>query len=208
MTDIISNLSCVGIMGGTFNPVHNGHVLMAKTAYEQFDEIDKIVFMPNNIPNYKDSNDIVATEHRISMLSLAIGEYPWAIISDMEIKRGGITYTYDTLCELLEINPKLKIYFIIGSDSLNSFRKWYRYRDILSMCTLLVASRNNEEDSVRYVGEKLLKDCGVGSIEYLIMDEYDAASSDIRNKIKSGIIPADILPAGIPEYIQENKLYR
>jgi len=207
MKDILKDKKCIGIMGGTFNPVHNGHILMAKSAYEQFDDMEKVIFLPNNQPKYKETKDIVAPEHRVNMLNIALKECDFACVSDMEIKRGGITYTYDTLTEILNYNPALQIYYIIGSDSLKSFASWYRYKDVLSMCTLLCACRDNDRKIIKSVGDELLKDSQCGRIEYITMAEYDAASSDIRRDIAKGYMPSEILPAGVPDYILKNNLY-
>lgn len=204
---MFENYNCIGIMGGTFNPVHKGHIHMAYSAKQQVEEIEKIIFMPNNIPKYKSSQDIASAKQRIDMLCIALDKCEWATVSDMEIKRGGITYTYDTLCTIKNMNNNIKIYFIIGSDSLKSFDKWFRYRDILSMCTLLVASRDGDKDNLKYYGDRILNEVGYGEILYLNMDELDAASSDIRNRISMGDIPYDILPEGVAGYIIDNKMY-
>lgn len=206
-TDFWKKYNCIGIMGGTFNPIHNGHILIAKNAYEQFPDINKIVFMPNAMPKYKDSDDIGNSIHRLIMTYKGIKDYEWAVLSDMEIKRGGITYTYDTLMEIKSINPNLKIYFIIGADSLASIKKWYRYQDVMSMCTLLVAARENQDLDIETMGNNLMSEYEFCHIEYIKMDEYDASSTDIRESIKNGVMPYDILPRDVCIYIQENHLY-
>lgn len=198
---------CIGIMGGTFNPIHNGHVLIAHNAYNQVSEIEKIVFMPNAMPKYKESDSIETSMDRLSMTQIAINNYEWAVLSDMEIKRGGITYTYDTLMEIRSINPAIKIYFIIGADSLTNIEKWFRYKDVLSLCTLLVANREGEEKDIVTMGDMLKAKYDFCNIQYISMEAFDASSTEIREDVGKGIMPYNVLPEGIPEYIKENKLY-
>ena len=124
MKDIFKQSGCIGILGGTFNPVHIGHIMLADKTIEQYPDIEKIVIMPNNLPAYKNSHELVDSKHRIRMLELATEDRDYVSISDLEIKRGGATYTIDTLREIKNINPSLKIYFIIGADSLFQFEKW------------------------------------------------------------------------------------
>ncbi|MBQ8412451.1 MAG: nicotinate-nucleotide adenylyltransferase [Lachnospiraceae bacterium] len=205
--DFWKEYNCIGIMGGTFNPIHNGHILIAKNGFEQFSDIEKIVFMPNAMPKYKDSDDIENSKHRLAMTHIAIKDYEWAALSDMEIKRGGITYTYDTLMDIKSINPDLKIYFIIGADSLASIKKWFRYQDVLSMCTLLVATREKQDLDIVTMGDKLMSEYDFCHIEYIDMEEYDDSYTEIRESINDGVMPYDILPKEVCEYIEENKLY-
>ena len=115
--------NCIGILGGTFNPIHNGHIMLAEKAICQFPEIEKILIMPNNKPAYKGNNEMISPKERIKMLELATLSLDYAEISDIEIKRGGITYSYDTFKEIYAINPDIKIYFIVGADSLYTINK-------------------------------------------------------------------------------------
>lgn len=199
--------NCVGIMGGTFNPIHNGHIILAKTAHEQFADIEKIVFMPNAMPKYKDSEEVIDPAHRLAMVKIGIKDYDWASHSDMEIKRGGLTYTYDTLKEIKRLNPGIRVYFIIGADSLANIKTWFRYQDVLSMCTLLVAKREGESIDIIAMGDKLMSEYKFCHIEYVDMEEYDASSTEIRLSVKRGIMPHNLLPKGVSDYITENKLY-
>lgn len=206
-TDIWKKYKCVGIMGGTFNPIHNGHILIAKNAYEQYDEVEKIVFMPNSVPKYKQTGLIIQTYHRVNMTRRAIDKYEWASFSEIETERGGITYTYDTLLQIKKINPNLKIYFIIGADSLENIEKWHRYEDVLSMCTILVAKREGNSGDIYSMGEILKEKYSYCDIKYIYMDEYDASSTKIREEISEGHIPYELLPPEVSEYIVQNNLY-
>lgn len=198
----VLHMKCIAIMGGTFNPVHIGHVRMAEEVLFLIHDIDRLVFMPNNLPAYKDKQELIDAEHRINMLKLALAHYPDMTISTLEIDRGGVTYTADTLDELLRINPHLKIYFIMGMDSLKSLHLWHRYKDVVDKCHLLVFDRDtdkhNDIDSYIYENAK---------IEYIHNDKMDVSSSEIRELISDGNIPYKMLPDGVSDYIIEHGLY-
>lgn len=197
----------VGILGGTFNPIHNGHLMMARCAKEQINDLDQVVLLPNNLPAYKDSTSIVANEHRLHMLKLAIEDLDYASVSDLELMRGGITYTIDTLNEIHTLNPNLKIYFIIGADSLFSFTKWYRYEEILKQCTLVAAARACDANRMQQFADELIENLGYGSIIVLSNDTVDASSSQIRLDLSNGTVPYNVLPTKVASYIVEHKLY-
>ncbi|MCM1084570.1 MAG: nicotinate (nicotinamide) nucleotide adenylyltransferase [Clostridium sp.] len=207
MDNIFLSSNCIGIYGGTFNPLHNGHVMVIEEAIRQYGDIEKIVLMPNHAPAYKESRYIASPDDRIAMLKLMAKDNPKLAISDMEIRRGGYTYTYDTLEEITRQNPKLAIYFIIGSDSFLSINKWYKYEEILRMCTLLVAQREDSLAKINGFQDKLVKDISYARVCFLKVKPYEAASSDIRKSISEGKFPDDIMPAVIVKYIKENKLY-
>ncbi len=203
----IEHLHCIGILGGTFNPVHNGHIMMAECALQRKNDIEHLIFMPNNLPAYKDTDEIIDTEHRINMLRIALRDRSKMCISRLEIERGGITYTADTLDELLSWNPGLKIYFIIGTDSLKSFDRWFRYRDILQSCTLLVAERNTGQKNQQLWAQALMRQVPGARIDFLDNDEIPVASSDIRQQIAAGYMPDTLLPKGVADYIRKHGLY-
>ncbi|MBQ8913319.1 MAG: nicotinate-nucleotide adenylyltransferase [Lachnospiraceae bacterium] len=212
--------NCIGILGGTFNPIHNGHIMLAEKAICQFPEIEKILIMPNNKPAYKGNNEIISPKERIKMLELATLSLDYAEISDIEIKRGGITYSYDTFKEIYAINPDIKIYFIVGADSLYTINKWYMYEDVLKMCTLLVAKRKNGFDEMCSYAEKISKDVSEARIKFINSPNMDISSSAIRkylsgfNDKKSCKSIEKIerylekrVPDEVKKYILENRLY-
>lgn len=207
MKNTFKNLKCVAILGGTFNPVHIGHIMLADMTISQYPDIEKVIFMPNNLPSYKSPHDIVDEKHRANMLRLAINDNKSYDISMMEIDRGGVTYTIDTLTDIININPDIKIYFIIGADSLFDLHKWKCYNRILSLCTILAARRDTDFDKMQEYSEKLIKSTGYGCIEFIKTPEVDAASSDIRDSISMGNIPYTLLPNGVADYIYINGLY-
>ncbi len=199
--------SCIGIYGGTFNPIHNGHVMLIENALAQYRDMERLVLMPNNIPAYKENDDIISSRHRLAMLKLIADENAAVSVSDMEIKRGGLTYTYDTLCEIINGNKEQKIYFIAGSDSLMSIRKWYKYKEILGMCTMLIARRDEDYKEMEKFLCDLRNDVNFFDIKFINMNYVDVSSSAIRKKISEGNMPYGLLPDSVVKYIEKNKLY-
>lgn len=114
----------IGIMGGTFNPIHNAHLMMAQAAYEQY-ELDEVWFMPSKNPPHKSQSEIVSEEHRSRMVQFAIDDSKHFLFSDIELKRQGTTYTCETLAQCVEEFSDTRFYFILGGDSLCHFEQWY-----------------------------------------------------------------------------------
>ncbi len=208
-------MSKIGIMGGTFNPIHVGHIEIAKSAYKQY-MLDEIWFMPNHIPAYKDEDAIVSGTHRLEMVRLAINDIPYCKVSDFELKREGNTYTIDTLKLLNELYPQHSFYFIMGADSLFYFEKWRDYQEIPSYATLLVAPR--DENSKKDVAEKVKefneyfeKDC----FHVIDCKEIPCSSSAIREhfskkqdiQLQSYIEEELFLTDAVYQYILKENLY-
>ena len=133
----------VGIMGGTFDPIHMGHLILGEAAYEQL-HLDKVLFMPcGNPPHKRDRRDRASNEERVEMIRLSIRNNPHFEISLIEMHDKGYTYTYKTLEGLRSENPDTDYYFIIGADSLYSFPEWMEPQRIADACTLVAAVRNH-----------------------------------------------------------------
>ena len=181
---VFEKYNCIAVLGGTFNPIHNGHIMLAQKAIEQFDDIQKVIVVPNNKPAYKGTNEIISHKERIDMIENAIKPYDFMEISDIEIQRGGITYTYDTLNQIYAINRDIKIYYIIGADSLFTFDKWYRYKDLLGLCTLLCAKRKSSINEMEFSIKELKKANKSTEIRIINSPEMDISSSKIRKFIK------------------------
>ena len=157
----------VGILGGTFDPIHNAHIEIAKAALNQF-SLDKVMVMPTPNPPHKDKNTITSNFHRINMIKLAILPYENIEFSDFEINMHDVTYTADTLYLLNELNPDIEYYFILGSDSIMSFLSWYRPDIILKYAKLLTVRRDDESFDLM---DSKIKEIEDGSISYKIDDQ-------------------------------------
>ena len=124
----------IGIMGGTFDPIHNGHLLLGKQAYEEY-KLDQIWFMPSGTPPHKKDHKVTDVKDRVAMVQLAIKKFPFFYCSDFEIQRPGNTYTAQTLQLLHQEYPKHRFYFIVGADSLYQIEKWYHPAEVL-VCSI------------------------------------------------------------------------
>ena len=184
--------SAIGIMGGTFNPFHNGHLQLALQAYRQF-ELSKVLVMPSGTPAHKSTKELIAASHRCQMVSGAIADYPYLELSLLEVERKGNTYTSDTLKALHRQNPDLKIYFIIGADSLFDLPKWHEPEYVMQHCILLAANRDVHAKA---------------EIALLKTPDMPYSSTDIRKKLQAGESVDGMLPKTVEKYIREHHLYQ
>ncbi|WP_343209070.1 nicotinate-nucleotide adenylyltransferase [Anaerolentibacter hominis] len=197
----------IGIMGGTFNPIHTGHLILAENAYEQFD-LETVYFMPSKHPPHKINIDILPDRLRRDMVELAIAGNSHFRLSDYELKRKGTTYTVDTLASLKAERPDEQIYFLAGADSLFQIESWREPGRILSMCHLLVARRDsllyeNLEKQAEYLKEKY--HCEISLVD---IPEVDISSQGIRERLRNGMSIRYLVPEKVEEYIRKEKLYR
>ena len=198
----------IGIMGGTFNPIHNGHLVMAQTAYEQFD-LDQILFMPTKNPYYKKLNQSATLEDRTSMVKLAIEDNEAFSFSELELLRDGNTYTVETLKIMTKENPDVEYYFIMGADSLYHFETWKEPQEILNMAILLVAARDDVsshaiEGQIEYLENKYEN----ARIKCLLTPNLEISSNNLRKRCREGRSIRYLLPVQVEEYIREHGLYR
>lgn len=193
----------VAIMGGTFNPIHNGHIKMAKYVVEN-NLCDEVWFMPNGNPPHKDDEDILDKTHRINMVKLAIEGFDRFKFCDIEVKRVGYSYLVDTLKELCE-SYDYEFYFILGADSLEYIEKWYKFKDYAKYTKFLAFGRTGSAD-VKDISKHLLNKYSFDII-CVDMPYVDIASTDIRKSFKSGHLAVDFLPEKVYNYILDNELY-
>lgn len=196
----------VGIMGGTFNPVHNGHLHIARAALEQF-PLETVWFMPNKVPAYKQTADIVDPIHREAMIRLAIQGEKGFSFSSFEWEREGITYTYKTLELLRKAYPERNFYFIMGADSLFAFHHWKNPERVAKNCTILVALRDNARDDELEACQRRLEKSYHARIERLMAPEMAVSSKEIRAMVKEGKNVSSLLPENVLKYIEKNNLY-
>lgn len=198
----------IGIMGGTFNPIHNGHLVLAQTAYEQFG-LDQILFMPTKNPYYKKLNQSATLEDRTSMVKLAIEDNEAFSFSNLELLRDGNTYTVETLKIMTKENPNVEYYFIMGADSLYHFETWKEPQEILNMAVLLVAARDDVsshaiEGQIEYLENKYEN----ARIKCLLTPNLEISSNNLRKRCRQGRSIRYLLPVQVEEYIREHGLYR
>lgn len=197
----------IGIFGGTFNPIHNGHIKCIEEIDKEF-SFDKILVIPDKLPPHKEATDLASDIDRLNMCKLASRHLKKAVVSDIEIKEDRKSYSVYTLRKLTTIYPKdkFRLYFIMGSDMLLCFEKWYEYKEILSMCSLVCISRSgNDTSKLEYCAEKLR---GVGGEVIVVKTEpLEISSTEIRESIRSGKDLSCFLDDLVVKYILENDVY-
>lgn len=215
-------MAVIGIMGGTFNPIHVGHIKIAQAALLQYN-LDEVWFMPNHIPGYKSGINLVSGNERLEMVKLAIADIPYFKSSDYELKRSGNTYTSETLTLLCKEHPKDSFYFIIGEDSLDSFDKWKNPEIILQYAKILAAPRDGQTPN--NINERILRLDTLYNGEYFYLiqcENIPCSSSEIRHHL-SKLYQTDTtellchaeeiasmlyLPTSVYKYIINHTLYK
>jgi nicotinate-nucleotide adenylyltransferase len=185
----------IGILGGTFNPIHIGHLILAEEAREKLG-LDKIIFVPAYLPPHKDNADIAQACERLKMVSLATKGNKYFSVSDCEIKRDGRSYTIDTIREFKEKFPKDELYFIIGSDLLKYLAEWKDLVDIIKMVKFIAATRPG------FALEKI-----PSYISTLAIRAVDVSGFEIRQAIKASKSFRYLVPDAVYRYILKRKLY-
>lgn len=201
----------IGIMGGTFNPIHNGHLMLGEYSYRSFG-LDQVWFMPNGNPPHKAGiSASYSADIRARMTELAIQEIPYFRLEDYEVRRQEPSYSYQTLEHFKEIYPEDSFYFIIGADSLFDINKWMKPERILKICTILAAFRgdkNNSEIMNRQI-ELLKERYGADTdIRLLISPLMDVSSHELREMVSEGKSISGLVPETVEQYIKEHGLYR
>ena len=194
------------VFGGSFDPVHNGHVNLVNQIYEAV-PLDEIIIMPARVSPFKQDTVPTSEGQRLEMCRLAFEELPFVTVSDYEISRPEVSYTVNTIKHLKEKYPGDEIFFIMGSDMLLSFQKWYKYEEILSMCTIIAASREDGEkdmESLKKQAEILKK---YGRVMVISTGVYVMSSTEIRKKIKNSSDISCYVPENVVKYILDNRLY-
>ena len=196
----------VGIIGGTFNPIHLGHLIMAERAYEEFD-LDEILFIPAGVSYFKDQSIILDKKTRIALTGGAISDNPHFALSTIECDRAGNSYTYETLEELKRHNPDTQYYLIIGADSLVQMELWQKPENILRDAIILVAKRQGPTtqeflDKMESIKAKYNADIRIIPCTYI-----DISSTEIRERVKSGKSIKYLVPEVTENYIRKHHLY-
>ena len=199
-------MSKVGIMGGTFNPVHLAHLEMARCAMKQ-KELEKVLFMPSKLPPHKKGQDILNEEFRAEMVQLAVSGENGFFYSDFELRREGVTYTAKTLELLCRQYPEDKFYFIMGGDSLFQFEQWHQPEKILQYAVILAAARGEVRQKEMLSQAAYLSGKFHGDVQVIRMPKMEISSSMIREKLARGENVREYLPEKVYEYIRKNHCY-
>ena len=198
----------IGIMGGTFDPIHIGHLLLGEFAYENF-HLDEIWFLPNGNPPHKTTDESgVSLDDRIEMVKLATDDVPYFRMNLYEASSKKHSYTYSTMRALREMYPEHEFFFILGADSLFSIEQWKNFREIFPSCTILAAMRDDKDTEsmqaqIRYLNGKYGAD-----IRLLQAPLVQISSTTIRRRAENGLSIRYMVPDVVSEYIQSNALYK
>lgn len=196
----------IGILGGTFNPIHIGHLIMAQSAYESF-SLDEVWIMPAGDPAHKQNQDVLDKELRVKMVELAIEDHPCFSLSRCEVDASGITYTAETLERLSKEHPDHEYYFILGADSLFDFDKWREPKRICSYGKILAATRNHKEwQDLEQRAEELSRKLG-GEFYLLENPTLEISSGDIRKRVRAGQSIRYLVPEKVEAYILGHQIY-
>lgn len=197
----------IGILGGTFDPIHLGHLILAEEVRIQLN-LDKVIFIPVGSPPHKEINTRISPNQRYDMVSLAIADNPYFKVSPMEIRKGGISYTIDTIRYLITKYNKDTIYFITGGDSIVDIEKWKESDELLTLCKFVTTYRRGTSNREL---EKFVKDINAkydNAVVLLSIPYIDISSTDIRKKVKMGESIKYYVTKDVEEYIKINNLYR
>lgn len=189
----------IGLLGGTFNPIHTGHLLVARDALEQL-KLDQVKFIPSAMPPHKPLAGNIAAAHRLRMVRLAIRGCAPFEADDIEVRRGGTSYSVETVATLREQSPDATFYFIIGSDSLPELPRWREIERLARLCVFAVVARPGFELAVPE---------GLGLRCRVVRGHMcDVASREIRERLAAGRSVCWLVPEPVVRYIQRTKLYQ
>ncbi|MCR4907295.1 MAG: nicotinate-nucleotide adenylyltransferase [Lachnospiraceae bacterium] len=197
----------IGILGGTFDPLHFGHLLLGEAAMEEAG-LEKVVLMPSGCSYLKKDREISPAPARLQMVKLCVEGDGRFEVSDLEIRRGGNTYTADTIAEWHMLYPSDEIFFITGADTLRLMDEWIRPEEIFSGCTVLVAVREGTDEAALKEVIASYRRRFLAEIRLICAPRIDISASLIRERIREGKSIRYYVPEPVRRYIEKNKLYR
>jgi nicotinate-nucleotide adenylyltransferase len=195
----------LGVLGGTFDPPHTGHLVLAEQAREQLD-LERVLWMPAGEPWRKPERPVSAAEHRLAMVQLAVEGHQAFEVSAMEIEREGPSYSVDTLAALREQRPRSELFLIVGADALRDLPNWREPERILWLATIAVAAREGERPAP---GELERPVAGLSErVVWVDMPRIDISASDLRRRAREGRSLRFLVPDAVEAYIREHRLYQ
>ena len=200
----------IGILGGTFDPIHLGHLIIAEQARDQYG-LDKVMLIPSGHSYFKDnrSRKVLPAQTRLQMTKIAAQDHPPFEVSDIEVNRPGNTYSFETLEALKALNPEAELYFIVGADMVCSMRTWKAPERIFAVCTILSAIREDQIDpeQLKAESEALARDFGARILPVTIPN-IGISSTDIRERAAAGKSIHYLVPSALESYIIETGIYK
>ncbi|VGO21356.1 nicotinate-nucleotide adenylyltransferase [Pontiella sulfatireligans] len=199
----------IGIMGGSFDPVHIGHLVIAQDAVERM-ELSEVVFVPAAVPPHKQHLSLADDGHRLNMLKLAVESDIRFSVSDEELVRGGVSYTIDTVRQLKQSIPDAEWVLVVGSDTLVDLHNWYKIDELLDLCEVATFLRPGES-ALESIAEKVrLPDERKDKLMRNVVDMHlvEVSSSEIRMRVAEGLSVRYLVSPEVEMYIFEHGLYR
>lgn len=197
----------IGVLGGTFDPIHLGHLIIAEQARLRLD-LSKVLFVPAGQPWLKSDRDITPAHHRLEMVKLAIEGKPYFELCTIEVERPGPSYSVDTLAALSQqMGEGHSIFFLLGWDSLAELPRWKEPERLVRMCRLVAVTRPGFARPDLRAMEALVPGVN-GNVLWLDIPPVDISSSEIRERVARGLPVRDMVPPEVADYIEEHQLYR
>ena len=197
----------IGILGGAFNPIHNGHLMIAESAREQF-ALDRVLFIPTGHSPRKHKQRITDSVHRCAMISLAISDKDCFVLDEIEVHSSAISYTYRTMEKLKEEYISCELFFVLGADSLFDFESWRNPELILKNCNILAAYRKHQHQEKFFQQISYLNKKYPDKFFPLDAPILDVSSQEIRQRVIEGRTIEHFVPESVEAYIQQHKLYK
>ncbi len=210
MKDHTAKTEKIGILGGTFDPIHLGHLIIAEQARDQYG-LDRVLLIPSGHSYFKDnrSRKVQPAQTRLEMTRIAARDHAPFEVSDIEVNRPGNTYSFETLEQLRELYPSSELYFIVGADTVCSMRTWRAPERIFAACTILAAIREDQVDpeQLKNESEALARDYGARILPVEIPN-IGISSTDIRERAAAGKSIHYLVPSALESYIIKNGIYK
>lgn len=210
MKDHTAKSEKIGILGGTFDPIHLGHLIIAEQARDQYG-LDRVLLIPSGHSYFKDnrSRKVQPAQTRLEMTRIAARDHAPFEVSDIEVNRPGNTYSFETLEQLRELYPSSELYFIVGADTVCSMRTWRAPERIFAACTILAAIREDQVDpeQLKNESEALARDYGARILPVEIPN-IGISSTDIRERAAAGKSIHYLVPSALESYIIKNGIYK
>jgi nicotinate-nucleotide adenylyltransferase len=182
----------IGIYGGTFNPVHHGHLILARQALEEF-KLDRLIFVPAAESPFKIQNHTAPAGDRLAMLQLAIAGEDRFSVDPLEIERGGVSYSIDTVKIFRSRDPKAELFFLVGEDNADRLTEWHRFEELKKLACFVVLSRSEDFESSEYP---------------VVQRRIEISSTEIRNRVAKQESITYLVPESVKHYIEQHQLYQ